>query len=232
MKVAIMQPYFLPYIGYFQLISEADVFVVYDNIKYTKKGWINRNRLLLNGKDALFTLPLASASDTLDIRDRRIAPGFDRSSLLNQFRGAYAKAPQFASVFPWLSGLVAQEGDNLFDYILESILKVRSLLELGAEVIRSSAISHEPNLSGKDRVLGICRSLGASTYVNPIGGLDLYDRTEFRDHGVDLRFLRSGPVTYPQFGGTFIPSLSILDVLMFNPLPEVRRHVRETYELV
>jgi len=227
-----MQPYFLPYIGYFQLISEVDVFVVYDDIKYTKKGWINRNRLLLNGKDTLFTLPLASASDALDIQDRRISPGFDRSSLLNQFRGAYAKSPQFASVFPWLSGLVAQEGDNLFDYILESILKVRTLLELGAEVIRSSAIPHEPALSGKDRVLGICQSLGASTYVNPIGGIELYDRSDFRDHGVDLRFLRSGPVTYPQFGGTFTPSLSILDVLMFNPLPEVRRHVRETYELV
>jgi len=227
-----MQPYFLPYIGYFQLVSEVDIFVVYDNIKYTKKGWINRNRLLLNGKDALFTLPLASASDALDIQDRRISPGFDRSSLLNQFRGAYAKAPQFASVFPWLSELVTQEGDNLFDYILGSILKVHSLLGLGAEVIRSSAIPHEAALSGKDRVLGICQSLGASTYVNPIGGLELYDRTEFRDHGVDLRFLRSGPVTYPQFGGTFSPSLSILDVLMFNPLPEVRRHVRETYELV
>ncbi|RYE71904.1 MAG: hypothetical protein EOO81_04765, partial [Oxalobacteraceae bacterium] len=84
MRLAIMQPYFLPYIGYYQLIAAVDTFVVYDDIKYTKKGWINRNRFLLDGRDETFSLPLQAGSDALDIRDRRIAPAFDRSGLLNR----------------------------------------------------------------------------------------------------------------------------------------------------
>jgi hypothetical protein len=227
-----MQPYFLPYIGYFQLISEVDTFVVYDNIKYTKKGWINRNRLLLNGMDSVFSLPLASASDFLDIRDRAVSSDFDRAKLLNQFKGAYAKAPEFRNVFPWLSDLVNHGENNLFEYLFQAILGVRSLLELQTEVVRSSTIDVDPALSGKDRVLATCRALGATVYVNPIGGLDLYDRVEFRNHRLDLRFLRSGPVQYSQFGGDFVPSLSIVDVLMFNPIPAVQKHVRQSYEVL
>jgi hypothetical protein len=227
-----MQPYFLPYIGYFQLISEVDTFVVYDNIKYTKKGWINRNRLLMNGTDSVFSLPLASASDFLDIRDRTVSSDFDRTKLLNQFRGAYSKAPEFRNVFPWLSDLVNHGENNLFEYLLQTILGVRSLLELQTEVVRSSTIEVDPALSGKDRVLATCRALGATVYVNPIGGLDLYDRVEFRNHRLDLRFLRSGPVQYSQFGCDFVPSLSIVDVLMFNPIPAVQTHVRQSYEVL
>ncbi|WP_415838542.1 WbqC family protein, partial [Rahnella bruchi] len=93
MKVAIMQPYFLPYIGYFQLMASADVFVIYDNIKYTKKGWINRNRMLLNGKDSVFSLPLMKGADSLNIAERAISPDFNKMKLLNQFHGAYSKAP-------------------------------------------------------------------------------------------------------------------------------------------
>jgi len=100
--VAIMQPYFLPYIGYFQLMSAVDTFIVYDNIKYTKKGWFNRNRLLQNGADVMFSLPLKSDSDHLDVRDRNLAADFKREKLLNQFRGAYARAPFFGTTFRWL----------------------------------------------------------------------------------------------------------------------------------
>jgi len=93
MKAAIMQPYFLPYIGYFQLMAEVDVLVVYDNIKYTKKGWINRSRISLNGTDVMFSLPLKNDSDALAVRDRQLAADFNRTKLLNQFKGAYARAP-------------------------------------------------------------------------------------------------------------------------------------------
>lgn len=227
-----MQPYFLPYIGYFQLMSDVDMFVVYDNIKYTKKGWINRNRILMNGKDHLFTIPIAAASDYCDIIDREVSKTFDREKLLSQFKGAYARSPQFGNVFPWLSDLVNESEANLFGYIFRSLLKVRSRLGLETEVIRSSSLSVDPALTGQDRVIATCRAVGATVYVNPIGGLDLYHRDQFRAHGIELRFLQSGPVRYPQFGGEFVPSLSIVDVMMFNPASSVQALVRNAYGLV
>src|SRR5437763_14407143 len=117
MKLAIMQPYFLPYIGYFQLIGAVDVFVVYDNIKYTKKGWINRNRLLRDGKDAMFSLPLRKDSDSLDVRARELAADFDRDKLLNQFKVAYARAPYFVRIYPLLERIVRCDARNLFRYL-------------------------------------------------------------------------------------------------------------------
>lgn len=227
-----MQPYFLPYIGYFQLMSDVDIFVVYDNIKYTKKGWINRNRILLNGKDHLFTIPIASASDYCDIIEREVSRSFDREKLLNQFKGAYARSPQFGNVFPWLSDLVNESETNLFGYIFRSLLKVRSRLGLETEMIRSSSLSVDPALTGQDRVIATCRAVGATVYVNPIGGLDLYDRDQFRAHGIELQFLKSGPVRYAQFEGEFVPSLSIVDVMMFNPATNVQAFVRNAYGLV
>lgn len=93
MKLSIMQPYFLPYSGYFQLIAASDLFVVYDNIKYTKKGWINRNRFLRDGKAVPFSLPLKHAPDSLEIRERELTANFNPGKLLNQFRAAYRQAP-------------------------------------------------------------------------------------------------------------------------------------------
>ena len=100
MRLAIMQPYFFPYIGYFQLIAAVDMFIVYDNIKYTKKGWINRNRMLQNGKDVMFSLPLKSDSDYLDVCERELAADFNRDKLLNQFKGAYRRRPVFRGNVP------------------------------------------------------------------------------------------------------------------------------------
>lgn len=232
MKVAIMQPYFLPYIGYFQLIFAADAFVIYDNIKYTKKGWINRNRFLLNAHDEIFTVPLASASDFLEIRDREVAKSFERSKFLNRFKAAYERAPNFGIVFPWLQSLVNVEETNLFEFIYGSILRACALLDLDTPIIKSSTLGVDPGLAGKDRVIATCKAVGATGYLNPIGGLELYDRNEFRDHGIELEFLKSGPVHYRQFGNEFVPSLSIVDVLMFNPLPDIRERLLTTYELV
>ncbi len=80
MKLAIMQPYFFPYIGYFQLINTVDEFVVYDNIEFTKKGWINRNRILVNGKDEYITLPIKKDSDFLHVKDRFLAETWSKDS--------------------------------------------------------------------------------------------------------------------------------------------------------
>lgn len=231
MKVAVMQPYFLPYVGYWQLIGAADVFIVYDNIKYTKKGWINRNRYLLNGKEAVFSLPLRKDSDFLDVKNRFLAPSFSRDELLNRFREAYRKSPGFATVMPVLEEIVGFPDDNLFAYIWHSISKVCAYLGIPTRLLVSSTLSIDHSLKGAKRVQAICRCLGAETYINPIGGVSLYDRQDFAEHGIELTFLKSNEVSYSQGGHEFIPWLSVADVLMFASKEEARRIVSRGYAL-
>lgn len=232
MKLAIMQPYFFPYIGYFQLIAAVDLFVVYDNIKYTKKGWINRNRLLRNGQDATFTLPLKSGSDSLDIRERELADDFNRGKLLNQFRGAYQRAPYFAETFPLVEEIVRHEEKNLFRFLHRALVKTCGHLGLATPFRISSEIPIDHRLQNQDKVLAICEALHADTYVNAIGGLDLYSRDAFRTRGIELKFIRSKPIEYPQFGGPFVPWLSIVDVMMFNSLAAIREWIESSRDLI
>lgn len=232
MKIAIMQPYFLPYIGYFQLIGAVDLFVVYDNIKYTKKGWINRNRFLLNGHDEMFSLPLQKDSDSLDVCERRIAADFDRGRLLNQLGEAYRRAPCHDVVMPLLRRIVERREDNLFAFIYASLLDVCSFLGIGTPLVVSSTLGIDHDLMGQDKVLAICRRLGATTYINAIGGRTLYDHGAFSAQDMDLRFLQSRPCTYSQFDQPFVPWLSILDVLMFNTAELTAQSLLDNYALI
>jgi hypothetical protein len=231
-QVAIMQPYFLPYIGYFQLIAAVDRFVIYDTIEYTKKGWINRNRMLRNGEAVTFSLPLRKASDFLDVRDREIAPDFDPGKLLAQFEGAYRKAPHFGDVRPLLEEILGHPDRNLFAYILNSVAACCRHLGITTPIVVSSGIEGAARLSGAERVLELCGRLGADSYLNPIGGLDLYKPSQFAPRGIELRFLRSREIAYPQFGAPFQPFLSIVDVMMFNPPERIADMLRAGYDLV
>ncbi len=232
MRVAIMQPYFFPYIGYFQLIEAVDLFIVYDNIKYTKKGWINRNRMLQDGKDAMFSLPLRRDSDHLNVRERRLAQEFDRDKLLNQLRGAYAKAPRFAEVMPLLERVLHHQRDNLFDYLHHALSQTCAHLQLNTPIRVSSTVDIDPGLKNQDKVIALSKAVGASTYVNAIGGIELYEPDVFSQHGLELRFIRARPFEYRQFGAPFVPWLSIVDVLMFNPLDAVRTTVSSHYDML
>lgn len=232
MKVAIMQPYFFPYIGYFQLIGAVDLFIVYDNIKYTKKGWINRNRMLQRGKDVMFSLPLRSDSDSLDVRDRVLAADFNRNKLLNQLRGAYARAPHFADVFPMIEHAVRHDEPNLFGYLSHALACACGHLGLTTPIRVSSGIDIDHGLRNQDKVIALSKAVGATTYVNATGGMELYDRAVFRDQGLDLKFIRARPFEYAQFGDPFVPWLSIIDVMMFNRLDVVRATVSSNYEIV
>ena len=227
-----MQPYFLPYIGYFQLIAEVDQFIVYDNIEYTKKGWINRNRMLLNGTDTRFSLPLRKASDSLDVVQREISPDFDRRKLLNQFRGAYQRAPYFEQTFALLDPIIHNIEKNLFRYIYHSITAVCRYLGIGTKIHVSSSVAINHELKSEHRVIALCKAMNAKTYINPIGGTELYDRSKFSMHGIDLRFIKTIPFEYQQFGATFVPFLSIVDVLMFNSPSAVRDHIQHNFEMV
>jgi hypothetical protein len=231
-RLAIMQPYFFPYIGYFQLIQAVDQFVVYDNIKYTKKGWINRNRMLQNGKDVMFSLPLKDASDSLDIYERELAADFKRDKLLNQIMGAYRLAPHFAQTFPLIEQIVRHEDPNLFRFLRHSIEKLCAHLCLTTQIRNSSGIAIDHGLKGQDKVLALCKAVSANTYVNAIGGRGLYSKEAFLESGIELKFTQPKSFEYPQFGDAFVPWLSIIDVMMFNPLDTIKTCILPNYELI
>ncbi|MDY0029179.1 MAG: WbqC family protein [Pseudobdellovibrionaceae bacterium] len=221
-KIGIMQPYFLPYLGYWQLIKSVDTFVLYDTVQYTKKGWMTRNRYLLNGKDEMFSLSVKRASSELDVVDRELADDFDRGKLLRILGGAYSKAPYFKQNFPLIEEIVQCPWNNLFSYIEHSIYKVCEALEITTPIVKSSDLKQcSRTLKGPDRVMDICLELGADEYINPIGGLDLYKRDLFLQGGINLKFLRSSPMTYLCFGQRCIPHMSIVDLMMFNSLDRI-----------
>ena len=233
MKLAIMQPYFLPYIGYFQLIASVDRFVIYDNIKYTKKGWINRNRFLMNCTDAIFSIPLKKASDFLDIVEREISPSYDRDKLLAKLRRAYSGAPYFEQTYCLLEQIVMSKEINLFHCVYRSVLQVCKHLDINTPIVISSEVPIDHCLKSEERVLAICEAYKASVYINPIGGIKLYSKQTFLRKGIDLKFIESKQsIKYKQNDCEFVPRLSIIDVLMFNPLDVVRDYVRNGYDLV
>ncbi len=232
MKLAIMQPYFLPYVGYFQLIKSVDNFIVYDNIKYTKKGWINRNRMLQNGADCLFSLPLRKDSDALDVVQRFLSVDFSRVKLLNQIIGAYRKAPHFDQSMQLIEQIICFKENNLFAYLHNSIVQVCQFLDIATTIQVSSSIEIDHELQSQERVLALCEATNAKVYVNSIGGLELYSKEEFHNRNIELKFLKSRLFEYCQFGKPFIPWLSILDLMMFIPQGDLRDLINHNYDLI
>lgn len=230
-KLGIMQPYFFPYIGYFQLVSMVDIFVIYDNIQYTKKGWINRNRYLCNGVDKIFTLPLKKDSDYLDVVERTISPSYERKKLLGQLEAAYKKAPYIDRVMPLVQEIINYRDFNLFHYIYNSVVKVCEYLNINTKIIKSSTIPIDHSLKSQDKVIALCKELKADTYINSIGGIELYDKNEFSKVGIELKFFRTDHVQYTQFNNEFIPNLSIIDVMMFNSVEQIHELLTQ-YELL
>lgn len=236
MTLAIMQPYFLPYIGYMQLMGAVDTFVLYDDVSFINRGWINRNKLLINGQEHLFTIPLKDASQNKRINEVHLAddPKW-RSKLLKTIEQGYRKAPQYAVVMPLTEKIVNFTTDSIADLIYHSLVELNGYLGLTPTLIASSSVYENTHLKAQERILDICNQEGATRYINPIGGMELYDRERFAEAGITLNFIRSERVEYPQFNrgnsDTFVPWLSILDALMFNDVPTVKALLTQ-YELV
>jgi hypothetical protein len=180
----------------------------------------------------MFSLPLKKGSDSLDVVERELAADYDRAKLLNQFKGAYSHAPQFELTYPVLERIVQHEEANLFRYIHHSVVQLCEHLGINTEIRISSEILIDHELKGQDKVLALCKASGAETYINTIGGVELYVKGDFRIQGIDLQFIKSRPFEYAQFGDAFLPWLSIVDVLMFNPLVVVRECIATNYELI
>lgn len=232
MKLAIMQPYFMPYIGYFQLMNLVDKFVLYDDVAFINRGWVNRNRMLLNGKDYLFTIPLKDASQNKRICDIALAddPKW-RAKLQKTIEQAYRKAPFYETVLPLTAKIINFEAANVAAFIRHSLEVLTPYMGIETELIPSSTIYENGHLKAQDRILDICRHEKATHYINPIGGMELYQKEDFADAGIRLNFIRSLPITYPQFNHEFVAWLSVLDILMFNE-PASIRTMLDKYELV
>jgi hypothetical protein len=229
MKLGIMQPYFLPYIGYWQLINAVDKYVIYEDVQFIKGGWINRNNLLLNGDKFMFNLILIGASPNKLINEISIHP--DQRKLIKTIESSYKKAPYFATVFPIINQIVDFENKNLAKFIGNSILQICNYLDIKTNIIFSSKLQKDNELKGQDKIIYICKALHATEYFNAIGGQELYSKAVFEMNSIQLKFLKTEPVEYKHFSNQFIPRLSILDVMMFNSVEEVKAML-DNFELI
>ena len=232
MKLAIMQPYFFPYIGYFQLIAAVDLFVVYDDVNFIKNGWINRNRILVNGEPRYVNVAIRGASSFRAIKGTAIDPSsIWREKLLKSVEYNYKRAPCFQSAFPVISDIIRFPSSELSEYLLNSIKGILQYLKIGTTLVVSSATYGNDDLRAQERIIDICRREGATEYINAIGGMALYRKDDFARNGIQLRFLKSLMPFYGQFSEHFVPALSIIDVMMFNSVETITRMLGR-YELV
>jgi hypothetical protein len=228
-KLAVMQPYFFPYLGYFQLIDAVDAFVVFDDVNFIRGGWINRNYIWGRSGRQRLTLPLLSASQNNRINQISLADIPDR--LLKTIRHTYGKAPHYATVLPLVEAVLQQKERNLACFVETGLRLVCDYLGQRPEWYLSSHLDKDNLLHGQERVLAICELMGATHYINLPGGKALYDADVFREKGIQLSFVSPRPLSYRQFDDEFVPDLSIIDVMMFHDQPRCRRLSRE-YDLV
>lgn len=217
-----MQPYFFPYIGYWQLINAVDKYVIYDDVNFKKGGWINRNRILINGEAKFINLKMKGASPNKLINEIEAANDkvYNRK-LLTTIDKCYKKAPYFNEVFPIIREIINCDKKNLANNLEYSIRRISKYLSINTEIIISSNISKNNDLKAQDKIIEICRILGGSEYYNAIGGRKLYSYKKFSESGIELKFLNTDPIEYKQFNNDFINNLSIIDVMMFNSKEDI-----------
>ena len=230
MKVAIMQPYIFPYAGYFQLIKAVDKFIFYDDVNFIKKGWINRNQILINNQAHLISIPLQKASQNILIKDTLIS--YDspwRNKLTTKIEMNYKKAPHFKAAFPIVKNIIEAQEKTISDLAILGIKKIAYYLELDTKFELSSEMYQESKeLKKENRLIQICKKNNADKYINPSGGEELYSKKDFYNKGMELQFIENSILPYQQFSfNSFISHLSIIDVLMFNSKEQITEMLQQ-----
>ena len=225
MRLGIMQPYFFPYLGYCQLLANVDKYVVYDDVTYIKGGWINRNNFLINGQKNLLTMRLEKASSYTLIKDIAIKDDFVK--FLKTIEMGYKKAPFFEDIFRLLKDICQCPDKKLGQFLFNSHIKICEYLGIDTELILSSSFEKHTELKGKDKVISICKQLGADEYINAIGGQELYDKKEFAENGIRLNFIQANLREYRQLKNEFVAGLSIIDIMMFNSKEEINEMLND-----
>lgn len=230
MILAANQPYFIPYIGYWQLINHADVFVILDDYAFINRGWVNRNRLLNNGQPIYCGLPLNKMSQNKMIDETNLF-SLDFSKQLKTIFHLYHKAPNFQDGYRLMDAIFSYQESNLAKFLAHSMELIADYLDITTKFVLSSSLSGNSQFKREHRIYDQCARLGANTYINAIGGMELYDFEEFKKRGITLKFLKTKPVEYKQFYHPFVANLSILDVIMFNSREDVIKML-DSYELI
>lgn len=217
MKLAVMQPYFLPYIGYFQMINAVDKFVFYDDVTYIKNGWINRNRVK---GGTIFTIPLKNQSSNRLIRNTEVLWS---SRFINKFlktiQQTYSKSPYFSEVFPIVEDIINSQPNTISELAIDSVIKFSDYMGIDTEFKVSSEAEY---LKGEDKVINlinICNQENTNHYINSIGGQSLYDKATFKSLGITLNFIQTQP------------SLSIIDECFSKSLEELQNELNN-YTLI
>lgn len=233
MKLGIMQPYFLPYLGYWQLMNAVDTYIVYDDVNYIKGGRINRNTILINREAKNINLILSGATPTKHINEILVNDSLvQKRKILSKIQMAYSKAPNYESVYPILEKVFLQQENNLAKYLYNSFKIVGEYLNIQTNILLSSELKKDCSLKGKDKVISICKLLEADEYYNSVGGMELYDKEEFAANRIKLSFLKmNDDIVYKQFNNEFVPYLSIIDVMMFNSQQECQEMLKR-YTLI
>jgi hypothetical protein len=232
MKLAIMQPYFFPYIGYFQLINAVDKFIIYDDVNYINRGWINRNNILVNGAAHLIQVPLVGASQNKLINEIVIVQDTKwKNKLLRTIQQSYAKAPFFKPIFELIESTINKDETNIAVFNVNGVKSVCDYMGIKTEIVPNSEGYNNKHLKGQERILDICARENAQTYINPTGGMELYDMPMFSHRNINLQFLKPMHIAYKQYNSDFIPWLSIIDLMMFLEKEELNNHLNQ-YELI
>ena len=214
------QPYLFPYIGYWQLMNIVDTFVIADSVQHIKRGYINRNNILINGQRNMFTLEVLGVHQGMLINE--IEVGRNAKKILRSIFLAYKKAPYFEEVFPMIEQILLNDEKNLAKYVGYSIERIACYLDMDTKFIYESDLPQDTSLKAQDTIIEICKRFNADHYINAIGGQVLYDKDDFLKEGIVLNFLKTGDIKYKQFNNEFVPNLSIVDVLMFNTKGEIK----------
>lgn len=230
MKIAIMQPYIFPYVGYFQMVSAVDKFVFYEDVNYIKNGWINRNRILINHQAHTFTINLKKASPFKLINEIEIDNNLDK--VRTSISLAYKKAPYYHEVWPVIEQVLTSNKVLISDLAILSVEAIAACMGINTVFERSSvSYAETKSLERADRLIAICKANNSAHYINAIGGIELYSKEFFNEQGVKLDFIKSQIVPYKQYKNEFVAGLSIIDVLMFNDKLTARELIK-TYSFV
>ncbi len=231
-KIAIMQPYFFPYIGYWQLINAVDEFIIFDDVNYIKRGWINRNHILYQGGEKRINIHIKDASQNRLINETYLAEtASDSERTLETITQAYKHAPYFEPVYSIIKSIMTYQTNELVPFLSNELRVICEYLDIHTLIMKSSDMKKNNNLRGEEKIIEMCKKRGADCYVNAIGGKTLYSKDQFEKGGIDLRFISTNQIRYKQFENEFVPFLSIIDVLMFNDKEKVKRFLEE-YTLV
>lgn len=228
--IVAMQPYFFPYEGYFQLLASADEIVLLDDVQFTRKGWINRNRIARD-QELQISIPVSANSRSALISEMEISPSFFPGQLIKQLEHTYSKSENFEEIISLLKVVINNDDVRLCSWLRNSLEVINTYLGISTKILYSSEIDPSPSARGSQRIINLCEKRNATTYVNLSGGRNLYSHEEFSNRNIELKFIESNLSKYPRKNQSFIPALSIIDLMMYINCIDLRSRIQNDFSI-